>query len=102
MNELKVSYPRILGISLKRGHISETTHKRLSKLKLETLDEQEFAYDELIHSIKSEKEQQIQTIYNRIIKGAEMIDAEQDPSKKQSYLKIYDSLLQKLESLKGA
>lgn len=54
-------------------------------------------WNEVIYAVATTEEE---SIYARLIKGAEMIDAETDPVKRRQYLEVYASLEQRLMYLK--
>lgn len=93
----------LLETSKKLGKIDEVTHKRLL---LETCDAKDWegVFDHYLRlwgdivSILANFEEQ--AIYNRLIKGAEMIEKETDPDKRRQYLAVYSALEKRLEEIR--
>lgn len=48
-----------------------------------------------------DKQAEIKKIQERLVKGAEMIEAETNPDKKKEYMAVYNQLERKLSELKG-
>lgn len=76
--------------------IDEWTYHTLKRLKIENIDVQMEAFRMLIAGIEKS------TLEERIIKGAEMIEKEQDPVIKRRYIDVYEGLISQLEQLKTA
>ena len=76
--------------------LDEWTYYMLKRLNIENIDDQEEAFQMLISGLEQT------SLEDRIIKGAELIDKEQDPVMKRRYIALYEELIVKLEHLKSA
>lgn len=91
-------FTTLLESAFKQGKIDEFNYKRLMSEYCEYIE-----WDDVFRYYESIYLDFIETlIHNRLLKGAELIEQESDPEKKAYYLRIYDGLVEKLETLKGA
>jgi hypothetical protein len=96
MNHIETFY-RLIGKIADKGEITLEQYNELLELNPQTDDDVHAGYDVLFQQVKDNK---IWDIYKRLIKGAEMIEAETDDSKIRYYNKVYDKLLDQLEQLR--
>lgn len=101
LDDLKQAYPRLLESARKKGDLSDEQFERLNKLRLDNLGVMEISYQELIRVLLESKEKEMESIYPRLVKGAQIIEKETDPKKKERYMQAFDALSERLEKLKA-
>lgn len=89
-------YNSILKGSKEKGELSQAAYDHLSAKPLNTLDELDEAYAELIHFLQNAA---YYKLLERIEKGEKMRDEETDNSKRDYYTKILAGLYAELEKL---
>lgn len=98
MNEteefLLEKYNSILKEALEKGELQKEMYDHLSAKPLNTLEELDQAYSELIYFLKNSD---FFKLLERIAKGEAMRDAETDKDKKEYFIKILESLYKELD-----
>lgn len=89
-------YNAIMKGANEKGELSQSAYEHLSAKPLNTLDELDEAYAELIHFLQNAA---YYKLLERIEKGEKMRDEETDKSKREYYTKILASLYAELEKL---
>lgn len=89
-------YHLILEGAYLKDELDEWTYHMLKILNIENIDDQEEAFRMLISGLEQT------SLEDRIIKGAELIDKEQDPVVKRRYIDVYEGLITELQRLKSA
>lgn len=83
-------------IAYDRKQISQSCYENLMDRFANDLDELDRNYADLIHSIQNAE---YYFTLDRITKGEELLEIEQDPAKKSEYRKLLNDLTIKLESM---
>jgi hypothetical protein len=86
-------YHSILDGVYQANELDECIYEELKIMNVETLEQQEGAYKQMLTELDRKK------LSDRIIKGAEMIEAEQDPVMKRRYIAIYEDLIVQLTGM---
>jgi len=89
-------YNLILNGAKEQGELSQAAYEHLSAKPLNTLDELDEAYAELIHFLLNAA---YYKLIERIEKGEKMRDEERDKDKRDYYTKILAGLYAELEKL---
>lgn len=101
LDDLQKAYPRLLGSARKKGDLDADQFERLNNLMLDNDAVLEIAYQELIRVLLENKEKEMETIYPRLVKGAQIIEQETDSKKKERYMQAFNALSERLEKLKS-
>lgn len=94
--ELVEHYGIILNGAKEKGELTQSAYDHLSAKPLNTLDELDEAYAEMIHFLQNAA---YYSLIERIEKGEKMVAEENDPAKKQKYQALLQIRYAELEKL---